>query len=76
MDNSLPLNMKLFDHSNALSKTFTALEVRRVSSHWYVTKSRMIDNQHGHETKLVIDSVEPSSNLPDDEFTVRNLEKL
>jgi hypothetical protein len=76
MDNSLPLKMKLFDHSNALLKTFTALEVRRVSSHWYVTKSRMVDNQHEHETNLVIDSIEPSSNLPDEEFTVRNLEKL
>jgi hypothetical protein len=76
MDNSLPLKMKLFDHSNVLLKTFTALEVRRVSGHWYITKSRMVDNQHGHETNLVIDSIEPSSNLSDDEFTVRNLEKL
>jgi hypothetical protein len=76
MDNSLPLKMNLFDHSNALLKTFTALEVRRVSGHWYITKSRMVDNQHGHETNLVLDSVEPSANLSDDEFTVRNLEKL
>jgi hypothetical protein len=76
MDNSLPLKMNLFDRSNALFKTFTALEVRRVSGHWYITKSRMIDNQHGHETNLVIDSIEPSANLSDDEFTVRNLEKL
>jgi len=76
MDNSLPLKMNLFDRANALLKTFTAQEVRRVSGHWYVTKSRMVDNQHGHETTLAIDQIEPATDISDDEFTVRNLEKL
>jgi hypothetical protein len=76
MDNSLPLKMNLFDRANALLKTFTAQEVRRVSGHWYITKSRMVDNQHGHETTLIIDKIEPASDISDDEFTVRNLEKL
>jgi hypothetical protein len=76
MDNALPLKMKMYDSSNALFKTFTAQEVRRVSGHWYVTKSKMVDHQHGHETQLFIDSIVFSDNVPEDEFTVRNLEKL
>jgi hypothetical protein len=76
MDNSLPLKMNLFDRATSLLKTFTAQEVRRVSGHWYITKSRMVDIQHGHETSLVIDKIEPSADIPDDEFTVRSLEKL
>jgi Outer membrane lipoprotein-sorting protein len=76
MDNSLPLKMNMYDASNALFKTFTAQEVRRVSGHWYVTKSKMVDHLHGHETQLVMDSVVFNDDIPDEEFTIRNLEKL
>jgi hypothetical protein len=50
--------------------------VRRVKGHWFVTKSQMVDHGHSHESTLVIDSIEPTADVPDDEFTVRNLEKL
>jgi hypothetical protein len=76
MDNYLPLKMQMYDRANVLLKTFTALEVRRVKGHWYVTKSQMVDHVQSHATSLVIDSIEPSADIPDDEFTVRNLEKL
>jgi Outer membrane lipoprotein-sorting protein len=75
-DNYLPLKMQMYDRANVLLKTFSALEVRRVKGHWYVTKSTMVDHVHSHETSLVIDSVEPSEDIADDEFTIRNLEKL
>lgn len=76
MDNYLPLKMLMYDRANLLQKTFSALEVRRVKGQWYVTKSQMVDHAQAHETSLVIDSIEPSADIPDDEFTVRNLEKL
>jgi hypothetical protein len=76
MDNALPLKMNMYDSSNALFKTFTAQEVRRVGGHWYVTKSKMVDQLHGHETQLVIDNVVFSNDIPEDEFTIRNLEKF
>lgn len=75
-DNYLPLRMHMYDRANTLLKTFTALEVRRVKGQWYITKSRMVDHAQGHETKLEIASVEPTSAVADDEFTLRNLEKL
>ena len=75
-DNYLPLKMQMYDRANILMKTFSALEVRRVKGHWYVTKSQMVDHAHSHQTDLVLDSVEPSEDIADDEFTVRNLEKL
>lgn len=76
MDNYLPLKMQMYDRANVLFKTFTALEVRRIKGQWYVTKSVMVDHAQTHETNLVLDSIEPSANIPDDEFTLRNLEKL
>jgi hypothetical protein len=75
-DNYLPLKMQMYDRGNVLMKTFSALEVRRVKGHWYITKSLMVDHTRSHETSLAIDSVEPSEDIADDEFTVRNLEKL
>ena len=76
MDNYLPLKMQMYDRANVLAKTLTALEVRRIKGQWYVTKSQMVDHAQSHQTGLVIDSIEPTADIPDEEFTVRNLEKL
>lgn len=75
-DNYLPLKMEMYDRANVLMKTFTAREVRRVSGHWYITKSRMHSHIDSHDTELVLDAVAPASDIADDEFTVRNLEKI
>lgn len=75
-DNYLPLKMVMYDRAGVLFKTFTAQEVRRISGRWYVTKSRMVNHAQAHETLLTLDSVEPKADIPDEEFSVRNLEKL
>lgn len=75
-DNFLPLKMTMYDHAKVLQKTFAADEVRQVNGHWYITKSHMIDHIQAHETALFLDSVAPASDIPEDEFTVRNLEKF
>lgn len=74
-DNYLPLKMEMYDHAKVHVKTFTAQEVRQVSGHWYITKSRMVDHAQSHTTELVIDTITPTNDIADDEFTVRNLEK-
>jgi hypothetical protein len=74
-DNFLPLRMKMFDKAGVLSKTLEALEVRRVSGHWFISKSRMKDEQHDHTTELVLDDIDVVTDVSDDEFTVRALEK-
>jgi hypothetical protein len=75
-DNYLPLKMQMFDKAKVLVKTFTAGEVRRVSGRWFVSKSKMVDNSQSHETELDLDTIAVSGAEPDDEFTVRALEKL
>jgi hypothetical protein len=66
----------MYDRANVLVKTFTVQEVRRVEGQWFVTKSRMLDGAHAHTTDLLLDNVAPLTTAVDDEFTVRNLEKL
>lgn len=75
-DNYVPLKMELYDRANVRLKTFSTLEVRRVEGHWYVTKSLMVDNVHSHSTQLVIESIVPRTDIADEDFTVRQLEKL
>jgi Outer membrane lipoprotein-sorting protein len=74
-DNMLPLKLVMYDRTNALLKTFTALEVRRIDGRWFVTRSRMFDHARAHTTELLLEAVAPGSNISADEFTVRNLEK-
>jgi hypothetical protein len=74
-DNFLPLRMKMYDRAGVLSKTLEALEVRRVGGRWFISKSRMRDNQHDHTTDLVLDDIDAVTDVSDDEFTVRALEK-
>jgi hypothetical protein len=75
-DNYLPLKMLMFDRARVHVKSFAAEEVRRVSNRWFISKSKMVDDQHSHSTELVLDSIAVTEAEPDEEFTVRNLEKL
>jgi outer membrane lipoprotein-sorting protein len=74
-DNFLTLRSKMYDKANVLIKTFEAREVRRVSGSWFVSKSMMTDHKHAHSTLLTLHSIIVDVDIPDEEFTVRALEK-
>jgi hypothetical protein len=74
-DNFVPLRMKMYDRSGTHIKTLTALEIRRVSGRWFISKSRMVNHTQSHNTELVLDEISTSTQFADDEFTVRALEK-
>jgi hypothetical protein len=74
-DNSLPLRMKMYDKARVLAKTFEAREVRKVRGNWFVSKSIMTDHRSGHQTLLVLQGIVVDANIPDEEFTVRALER-
>jgi hypothetical protein len=74
-DTFLPLRVEMYDGAGQVLKTFVAEEVRRVSQHWYVTRSRMTNVRTGHVTEWVVDRIAPRDDVPDGLFTVRELEK-
>jgi len=74
-DNFLPIKWSLYDKAKKLQKTFAATEVKRVKGRWFISKSHMDNAADGHSTELVLDEVTPRDDIPDDEFTVRALEK-
>jgi hypothetical protein len=75
-DNFVPLKSTMYNRGGVLLKTLVAQELKRVSGHWYITRSTMTSHQESRSTELVLDKVTPRSDIPDDEFTVRNLEKI
>jgi hypothetical protein len=75
-DNYVPLRMKFYDRGGALMKTFDALEVRRVSGQWFISKSKVTNVQQSHTTEMVMDQISTSDHYGDDDFTVRTLETL
>jgi len=74
-DNYLPLKMVVYDKANVVLKEFRALEVRRVSGQWFITKSKMTNVRDNHVTDLNLDQIVVEA-IADDTFTVRELEKI
>jgi len=74
-DNFLTLQAKMYDAANVHVKTFEAQEIRRVSGTWFVSKSLMTDHKHDHTTLLVLQNIVTNTQIPDEEFSVRALEK-
>lgn len=72
----VPLKSIMYARSGTVLKTLTTGEVRRIGGRWFITRSRMENAADHRSTELVLEAVSPSDAIPDDEFTVRNLEKL
>lgn len=74
-DNFVPLKTLMYSKSNVLLKTLVTQEIKRVEGRWFLTRSLMTNHADGRTTELVIDNVQPKTDIPEDEFTVRTLEK-
>ena len=74
-DNFVPLKTLMYNRAGVLLKTLVTLELRRIEGRWFLTRSLMTNHAAGRTTELFLDQVQPKSDVPDDEFTVRTLEK-
>ena len=75
-DNLVPLRMMMYGRSGTLLKTLVAEEIKRIDGRWFITRSLMTSHQDRRSTQLFLDSVKPKDDIPDDQFTLRNLEKI
>jgi hypothetical protein len=74
-DNALAVKWLMYDRSQVLQKTLTAEEMRRVGGRWFISRSRMVNHRDSHTTVLMLEKITPRNDIPDDEFTMRALEK-
>jgi hypothetical protein len=75
-DNGLPMRFSMYDTQRALLKTFEALEFKRVSGQWFISKSRITNHQLQHVTELYLEQIRVSGDLPEEAFSLRALEKV
>jgi len=74
-DNFVPLKSIMYGKDGAAMKTLLAQEVQRKSGRWFITRSLMQNAEPKRTTELTLVEVTPRDDIPDDEMTVRNLEK-
>lgn len=74
-DNFVPLKTLMYNRAGVLLKTLVAQELRRVEGRWFLAKSQMTNHADGRTTELVLDDIQAKVAVPDEEFTVRTLEK-
>ena len=70
----VPLRTRFFDKQGKLLKTLYTRRVREIDGRPVVMEARMQNEQTGHATDLVIDSLEPGADLADELFTPAGLE--
>jgi outer membrane lipoprotein-sorting protein len=75
-DDLVPLKTEMYDQADVLMKTLTAREVKRIGERSFIVRSSLVNHKEAHTTELILEKVTPTSAIPDDEFTTRNLEKL
>jgi outer membrane lipoprotein-sorting protein len=75
-DNQLPVLWRMYDKAGELLKTLTAQEVRRVQGRWFITRSLMENVREQHQTEWILEQVTPGGGGTDDDYSVRNLEKM
>jgi outer membrane lipoprotein-sorting protein len=75
VDTDMIMKALMYDLRGKHTKTLTVDETRNVSGRWYVTRARMESHADGRATTLTIEKLVPSTKIPDEIFTQRNLER-
>jgi outer membrane lipoprotein-sorting protein len=74
-DNFVTLKLEMYNKAGVLLKTLSTQEVRKINGRWFIMRSTMKNHQESRSTELIIDKITSRQDIPDGEFTVRNLEK-
>jgi hypothetical protein len=70
----IPLRTYFYDKQGKLLKTLYARRVREIEGNPVVMEARMQNNQTGHATDLIVESLERRDDIPDTAFTPTALE--
>jgi len=74
-DNFYPEKIEYYDKSGNLCKILTRRRIEKIGNYLIALETEMKDVKKNHTTKLILEDVKFDTNLSDDIFTVRNLER-
>jgi hypothetical protein len=75
-DNFIVTKVVVYDRDGNLLKTRVVQEIRKVQNRFFPSKALITNNKDGHSTLLTYDKIVIRASIPNDEFTLRSLEKL
>ncbi len=70
----IALRTRFYDKKGALLKTLYTRRIRHIEGNPVIMEARMQNNQTGHATELIVESIEKKDDLPDVAFTPNALE--
>lgn len=74
-DNFYPEKIEYYDKGGNLLKILTRRKIEKVGNYWIAFETEMKDVRKNHTTLLVLEDVKLDTNLSDEIFTLRNLER-
>jgi outer membrane lipoprotein-sorting protein len=74
-DNFYPEKIEYYDKAGNLYKILTRRKIQKVGNYWVAFETEMRDVKKNHTTRMLLDDIKFDTNLSDDIFTVRNLER-
>ncbi len=75
LDNFYPEKIEYYDKAGNLYKILTRRRIEKVGNYWIAFETEMKDVKRNHATRLILEDVKVDTNLSDDIFTIRNLER-
>ena len=74
-DNFYIVKIEHYNRGDKLFKIMTRDNIEKIGEYWLARESEMQDLKSKHSTKMIIEEVKLDSQISDDKFTKRNLEK-
>jgi len=71
-----PVKTEFYDKAGKLWKVMERKNIEKIGSYWVSKEAEMKDLKDEHSTKMILSEIKLDSNLSDDLFTERSLEKF
>jgi hypothetical protein len=71
----VPMKTVGFGANGKPLRTIETKEARKIEGKLFITRTLATNHAEGRTTELVLDSIQPTDSIPEDEFTTRALEK-
>jgi outer membrane lipoprotein-sorting protein len=74
-DNWVPTTIEYYDAKGVLARRLTSERLEQIGRYWVAREREMLDLSKSHRTRMIIDKAAYDSNLSDEIFTTRYLER-
>lgn len=71
----VPVTVEFYDKKDALVRRLTSSGIEKIGGYWIAREREMADLASGHRTRMVLSSIRFDTNLSDDLFSTRYLER-